>query len=369
MYKNLIIFCTAILLFQSCGRKNKAEETTSDCHFQIKGDTINIEAQSPLLKRLHLQTVNSSPYNLNYTTTGTVRVITGMMADLSVPFDGRITRSFVRLGQKVNAGAPVFEIYSPEYFESVKAFIQAKEEKQLATKNQGRLKDLLEHGVGSKKEFEEAEATLQIAGQEYEKAKASLLLFNVNPDETDKLKSLIVYSPIAGEIVGDRIIVGQYLKSDAEPVATVANLNKVWVVAQVKEKNISLINSIDSVYVVTDAYPEIPINGVVSYVGSLLDEQTRSVEVYIECRNENKILKPGMFANITFTHQDSSTLAIPSPAVLQEEGSTYVFVQAGSAQFVKRPVSVETGNGNNVVVLSGLNPGETIVSEGAVFLR
>ncbi len=359
----------AALVLLSCTHQEKTGQASQNNRVQAEGDAVVIPVESPVLQRIRLHTVTSENYHSHYTTTGTVRVITGSMAELSTPFEGRITKSFVRLGQKVIAGTPVFEIYSPGYFETVKSFVQAKQEKQLATANYNRQKDLLEHGVGSKKEFEEASATWQIAGREYEKAEASLLIFNVKPEEISLGKPLIVRSPIDGEIVKNKITVGQYLKNDAEPQATVANLGKVWVVAQVKEKNISLINSIDSVHVVTDAHPDQTINGIVSYVGSILDEQTRSVEVYVECRNDKKILKPGMFANVSFTRQIPDAMVVPASAVLQGEACTYVFVQTEKNKFVKRNVSVTTGNEKELIVNSGLSANETIVAEGAVYLR
>jgi membrane fusion protein, heavy metal efflux system len=369
MLKNLIVISVLAISLLSCSNSEKSGKASNESHVQNEGDVVVIPDESPLLQKIHLQTVTSGNYHSHYTTTGTVQVITGSIAELSTPFEGRITKSFVKLGQKVTTGAPVFEIYSPDYFETVKSFVQAKQEQQLATTNYNRLKDLLEHNVGSKKEFEEAEAALQIAEREFEKAEASLLIFNIKPDEISLGKPLIVRSPIAGEIVKNNITVGQYLKSDAEPQAVVANLSKVWVVARVKEKNISLINSIDSVHVVTDAHPDQQINGIVSYVGSILDEQTRSVEVYVECKNDNKTLKPGMFANVSFTRQIHDAIVIPASAVLQEEGNTYVFVQTEKNTFVKRDVSVSTGNEKELIVNSGLKATEMIVAEGAVYLR
>lgn len=369
MFKNLLVLGVAALFLLSCNHQEKSGQSAKDSRIQTEGNTVVIPDESPLLQRIRIQTVTSGNYHSHYTTTGTVQVITGSMAELSTPFEGRITKSFVRLGQKVSAGTPVFEIYSPDYFETVKSFVQAKQEKQLATANNNRQKDLLEHGVGSKKELEEAEAAWQIAGREYEKTEASLLIFNVKPDEISLVKPLIVRSPIAGEIVKNNITVGQYLKSDAEPQAVVANLAKVWVLAQVKEKNINLINSIDSVHVITDAHPDQQINGIVSYIGSLLDEQTRSVEVYVECKNDNKALKPGMFANVMFTREIPDVVVIPASAVLQEEDHTYVFVQTEKNKFVKRDVSVTTGNEKELIVTSGLKANETIVAEGAVYLR
>jgi len=369
MKQKIIVLAGVAVLLLSCSHTEKSGQAANDTRVQTEGNTVVIPDESPVLRKLQLQTVTSGNYHSHYTTTGTVRVITGSMAELSTPFEGRITKSFVKLGQCVSTGTPVFEIYSPDYFETVKLFVQAKQEKQLATTNYNRQKDLLDHGVGSKKDFEDAEAALQVAGREYEKAEASLLIFNVKPEEISLGKPLIVRSPIAGEIVKNNITVGQYLKSDAEPQAVVANLSKVWVVAQVKEKNISLINSIDSVHVVTDAHPDQPINGIVSYVGSILDEQTRSVEVYVECRNDRKMLKPGMFANVSFTRQVPDAMIIPASAVLQEEDHAYVFVQTEKNKFVKRDVSVTSGNDKELIVNSGLAANETIVTEGGVYLR
>lgn len=367
--KKLAILTCMIVISISCNRVSNSNADKQGGQLAVSGDAVIVPENSPLLQRIRLQTVAPVNYHSHYTTTGTVQVITGLMAELSTPFEGRVTKSFVRLGHKVSAGTPVFEIYSPEYFETVKSFIQAKQENQLATANYNRQKDLFEHGVGSKKELEEAEAAWQVAGREYEKAEASLLIFNVKPEEISLGKAMIVRSPISGEIVKNNITVGQYLKGDAEPQAVVANLSKVWVIAQVKEKNIGLINSIDSAHVVTDAHPDQQINGIVSYVGSLLDEQTRSVEVYVECKNDNKTLKPGMFANVSFTHQVPGAIVIPASAVLQEEDHTYVFIQAEKNKFVRRNVSVTTGNNKELIVNSGLSANETIVAEGAVYLR
>ena len=367
--KNLVFVICVLAFAVSCSQRNTGKSQNQVGQIVVSQDERIIPENSPLLQRIQLQTINSVNYHSHYSTNGTVRVITGSLAELSSPFEGRVTKSFVHLGQMVSAGSPVFELYSPDYFETVKSFVQARQEKQLATTNYQRQKDLLDHGVGSRKEMEEAESAWQIAGREYEKAESSLLIFNVKPDEIALGKPLIVRSPIAGEIVKDNITVGQYLRSDAAPQAVVANLAKVWVVAQVKEKNINLINSIDSVHVITDAHPEHPINGIVSYIGSILDEQTRSVEVFVVCNNDKKSLKPGMFANVAFTRQLADVLVIPATALLQEEEHTFVFVQTGKNRFVKREVTVSTGNEKELIVGSGLKANETVVTEGAINLR
>lgn len=358
-----------LLLLYSCSSKKATLDGDKDCHFTMSGDTVVIPQGSPLISKIKLLTIAEQEYCSKFTTTGTVKIMTGCSAEVSTPFEGRIARSFVRLGQKISAGTPIFEVYSSDYFETVKQFVQAKQEKQLAASNFNRQKDLVGHGVGSKKDMEEAETALHIAQKECEKAEASLKIFNVKPSEAVMGKPLVVCSPISGEIVKDDITVGQYLKGDANPVVTVANLNKVWVIARVKEKNIGLIGQKDQVEVVSDAYPNAPVHGVVSYIGNILDEQTRSVEFYIECNNSNRMLKPGMFASVSFEHKSANTLVVPSSTILQGENSSFLFIKVGNNRFVKKQVNTSTTNDKEVVVRSGLTPGDVVVTKGGVYLR
>lgn len=119
--------------------------------------------------------------------------------------------------------------------------------------NLQRQRDLVENGVGVPKELEEAETDYEVALKDYENAAATLRMFNINPNEIAMGQALKVTSPIAGEVVQANIVIGQYMKSDAAPLVVVAELGKVWVVAQVKEKYIHAIHTDDKVEVRTDS--------------------------------------------------------------------------------------------------------------------
>jgi len=322
-----------------------------------------------LLSKICLQTIAKQEYNARCTTTGTVKTLSGCMVNISTPFEGRVVKSLVKLGQKVTAGSPLFEVNSSDYFETIKTYLQANQELKLAEKNYQRKKDLVGAGVGSKKEFEEAESGYQVALKANEKAERSLKIFNAIPDEIILGKPLIVRSPINGEIVRNNITVGQYLKTDDEPVVTVADLSKVWVVARVKENNIGLITEQDEVQVLTEAYPDKTIHGFVDYIGNIMDEQTRSVEVYVTCENHDKMLKPGMFAEVSFVHKLRNAIIVPTTAILQEENNCYLYAQTGKNRFVKKTVSISSTGENMAIIRSGLIPGDVIVTKGGVYLR
>jgi RND family efflux transporter, MFP subunit len=367
--QRIFALCALVLLLQSCGSKEAKNGAADKSDISISGNTITVSPSSPVLSKISYVTVKEGSYCSQFTTTGTVKVMTGCSAEVATPFEGRISRSFVKLGQKVRAGAPIFEVLSSEYFEAVKGYVQAKQEKLLAGNAYSRQKDLMEHGVGAKKDLEEAESAFRIAQKEQERAEASLKIFNVKPSDAAVGKPLVVCSPISGEIVKDNITVGQYFKGDAEPVVTVANLDKVWVVARVKEKSIGLIGQHDKVQVTTDAYPDRPVSGEVSYVGSILDEESRSVEFYIECSNSNHILKPGMFATVAFDHKSANAIVVPSSAIMQDSNSSYLFVKVGRNKFARRVVAATSCNDSEVIVRSGLKAGDVVVAKGGVLLR
>jgi cobalt-zinc-cadmium efflux system membrane fusion protein len=391
MHKTIIIIFMAFIT--SCQNSEKREpETVSDgrghqrheqnrrrfraknpdqaiVNIVFRGDTIYVPSGSPASKKLELLTVKSQDYSAQFITTGVIKPLAGHLAHVTTPFDGRVVKSFVRLGEKVRAGTPLFEVNSTDYLETVRTCMQARQQMELAEKNFLRKKELLESGVSSRKDYDEAKMEFEMAEKECEKTNAILEIYNLNPRDADMAKPLIVRSPIAGEIVQTEITVGQYIKSDAEPIVTIADLEKIWVIARVKEKDLGTINLKDSADVIAESFPDKPIKGVVNYIGNMMDEQTRSVEVYLECENQERILKPGMFITTRFYRELDNVIIIPSSSLLQDEESSYVFMEIAPDLYLKKNIYAETIGERKVIVRSGLNEGDIIVSEGAIYLR
>jgi len=334
-----------------------------------KGDTVFVPANSNLSAKLKMEAIHSQEHLMQVTTTGVVKPLSGHLAEIAVPFEGRIVKSFIELGQKVSTGTPLFEVSSSDYLESVRMCLQADRERELAEKNYTRKKDLMESGISSRKEFDEAKLALELAEKECEKTNAILKIYNLSSEEADLSQALIVRSPISGEIVHINITVGQYIKSDSDPIVTVADLGKIWVIARVKEKDLGAINPKDQVEVFTEGLPDKAINGFVDYIGNIMNEQTRSVDVYIECDNPGRILKSGMFVTAKFYHMLTNALIVPASSVLQDYDTSYLFVQVGPEIFVKRRVEVTSVANGKLMVRSGLENGNIIVSEGGIYLR
>ncbi len=360
-----IIIAGAIAMSSCKGTNNSAKEQDHTTN----GDTVSISAHSPLTTKIRTSAATLKDYQQIFTASGVVKAIPNKYAEVASPFAGRIIKSYVHLGQKVYAGSPIFEISSADFFESVKNFYQARQEMNAAYIRLKRQKDLFKNKVGAKKEEEDAELEYMLKKKEVENAKAALAVYHISPSQISLRRPLIIRSPISGDVVKSDIVTGQYLKDDASPVVTIANLEKVWMVAHVKEKDIHLINNLSTVGISLISMPDKDIRGKIYYISQMMDEDTHSVEVIIECSNISRMMKPGMYGYVKLADKPVKKIMIPSSAVLQEETSQYVFVKISNNKYIKREVKASSAPHNMSVILSGLNPGEEIITQGAFYLN
>ena len=362
---NKFIFAGIVTLFAACHSIKEHKEIKN---YTLKGDTILIDDESLILNELKVETIILNPYKKKLSISGIVRAIPNNYAEIAAPFSGRITKSFVRLGQHVSIGSPIFEVSSPQFFESGKAYYQSKQEMELAEKNLRRQKDLLSNGVGIQKDLEEAEVAYELTKRDYENCVASLSVYHVRPEELVLGQPLIVRSPIKGEVVDNNIVLGQYLKEDAEPVAIVAELSKVWVAGQLKEKDIRSIHESDEVEISMTSIPDIHFRGTLYHISEMLDEETRSVQVYIECDNKERNMKPGMYVTAQFSDSTAFSLLVPTTSVFQMDETCFVFLQISKYEFMRRPVILAGTDNDLTIIKSGLQEGDRIVSQGGTLL-
>ena len=363
--RNIIGTLIIGMLIMSC-HSQKQQDNGAD--FTNKGDTIIISANSVTGAKIELQTIGLQPYSADLKTTGTVQAVNGQMAEIAPPFSGRITKSFVKLGQRVAKGTPLFELNSTDFYEATKAYFQALQNKNTTEINYKRQKDLFANGVNAQKDIEDAENGYENARKEYENTAANLKMLGVDPANVIMGQPLMVLSPIAGEVVRSNIVIGQYIKDDAEPTMIIADLDKVWVAALVKEKYINSIKENDTVEVYTDASPQALIPGKIYHIEELLDETTRSVRVLVACDNKDRLLRPGMFAGVHFINAPQESILIPDAAIFQSDQGSSVFVQIAKGEYLKRKIECRSAGNGLSLVTEGLKAGETIIVQGGIYL-
>lgn len=362
---NKYLFLFIIILSVSCNRKKENPGLTN---YTISGDTIILTPNSIHKDKLKTATVKPEEYRTRLAISGIIKAIPNNYAEVASPFAGRITRSFVKLGQQVEVDAPIFEISSPSFFEAGKAYYQSNQEMQLAEKNLKRQQDLYKNGVGTQKDLEEAEVHFELTRRDFENAVASLEVYHVNTMDLVLGQPLIVRSPIKGEIVENNIVLGQYLREDADPVAIVAELSKVWVIGQLKEKDMNSVNVSDEAEIYLTGMPKTPIIGNVFHIGEIMDEVTRSVRIYVLCNNMDHIMKPGMYVTTEFSKKIDNAILIPATAVFQMEETSFVFLHHGDNKYTRERIETDGTDGNRVFIRSGISPNDEIVTGGGNLL-
>lgn len=369
MKKTYYAIVMACLLLAAC----KGESGKSTEEISYNADTVTVKASSPILSKIRKETLKVEKFSSEFRTVGTVQAEMGHYAEVGVPFDGRIISSKVMLGSRVRSGQILFEVSSPDFFEASKTYFQNLRIYETAKSAYERKKALQDAGVVSIRELEEAYTEVENARQEKASSEAAFKAYGMDPSSMEPGQAMRIVSPISGEVVRCNITTGSFTKADGNSLLTITDLRRVWVTAQVKERFIGAVSKGGKVEIFTEAEPQVPIPGKVLNIGNLVDEQTRSVQVIVECDNAELKLKHGMYVSVHFISEPADAIVVPATALFQGEESGYVFMVSDKGEniFVRRRVIVGESNDDNtrIHIKGGLQNGEKIVSDGGLFLN
>lgn len=363
------IFLGVILIMYLITACNNSKEQQIDRPFSKSNDTVYVNSNNSLVEKIIVSPVAQERFSREIVVAGIIQGIPTQLAYIAPPFSGRVSKSYISLGQSVKVNSPLFEIASSEFTNAQKEFFQAQSELELARNEMKRKNDLLRNGVASQRELEETSNALSIAEKEYENASAAIKIFQTDPENMVLGQPLIIRSPINGDVIENKLVTGLYINAESDPVATVANLSKVWVAAQVKEKDIRFINKEDEMHIHVMALPDKMIEGKIFHVDQTVNEDTRSIQILSECDNVDHLLKMGMYVTVHFMGSESDYITIPDKALLQDDENSYVYVQTAPNTFVKTAVEAEMMKGGKAIVSKGLSKGQMIISEGGYYLK
>lgn len=339
----------------------------SDNGIVVSGDTLSLAPSSPIADKILVDTLQPMDHDLVLSTTGVVTAIPSAYAEVSVPFGGRVVKSMVHIGQTVRAGAPLFEISASNYSEVVKNYIQSKSEMELAKKALDRVRDLQQNRVASEKDLDEAQQTYTLALEEYRHAVAVAKEYQIDLNGAVVGQPMVVRSPISGKVLRNELVMGEYIKEDADAKIVVADLSKVWVKANVSEMESPYVAGIRDVEVRLSSRPDTVILGHVAYTDGMLDQETRTMQTFIECDNRSGLMKPNMYANVRMSLKGQKHIIIPKAAALQGAKGRYVLRMVADNTFVKTPIEAQSVDNDNLLVSAGLTAGDVIMTEGAFY--
>ncbi len=308
------------------------------------------------------------------------------------PLSGRATRLIARIGDRIERGAPLFEIDSPEVVQTQTDLIaaaqglgKARSQLALAQRTLARMTELAASRATSMRELDQAKGDAAAAESDVKTAEGALLAARnklrvlvgrseaeIQRVERDRVINPLftVTSPIGGTIVSRKIGPGQYVRSDSsEPLLTISDLSTMWLKANVPESDIPYVRVGQEIEVQVPALQNRVFTAGVSAIGAASDSATRRVVVRSELPNPDGLLRAEMFASFRITIGNTApTPVVPLEALIREGGLAFVWVEREPNVFERRPVQIGIENGNRVQVLSGVKAGEKVVGRGAIFV-
>jgi cobalt-zinc-cadmium efflux system membrane fusion protein len=328
--------------------------------------------------------------------TGKILVPEDRMANIGPVHEGRLVRLYVGQGSNVRKGQKLADLESADIDQAEADYLKAladsenarrtsQAEVKFAQATYDRTKMLYERNITAGKNVEAAEHDLELAKASaasvvaqtkaaLTSARRHLLILGLKASDIDALASksnlsavFSLTSPISGIVIERNGTIGATVGSDAN-VFKIIDISRVWIDANVFEKDLERVRRGQEVKVLVPAFPEASFSGRVILVSSVVDPETRSVKVRTEVPNPDGRLKPDMFANVQIiTDLHRTTISIPQSAVLDDGGRSIVFVAEGVG-YAKRGVNLGIQGNGRVEIIEGLQAGDKVVVKGNYLL-
>ena len=378
-----------VTVYQGCNRTANAPANSSSSPSAATSES----AQS---HGIESETVVPQSIEGTIVATGKILVPEDRMANIGPVHEGRLMRLYAGQGSIVRKGQKLADLESADIDQAEADYLKALADSENARRTSladvkfaqatyDRTKMLYEKSITAGKNVEAAEHDLEMAKASaasvvaqtraaLTSARRHLLILGLRDSEIDALanKSSLaavfsLTSPISGIVIERNGTIGATVGSDAN-VFKIIDASRVWIDANVFEKDLERVRRGQEVKVSVPAFPGATFSGRVILVSSVVDPETRSLKVRTEVANPDGRLKPDMFANVQIiTDLHRTAISIPQSAVLDDGGKSVVFVSEGSS-YVKRGVNLGIQSNGRVEIIEGLQAGDKVVVKGNYLL-
>jgi len=331
------------------------------------------------LNSVKIEPVGSYAFPVEKEAVGNISYADDLSVDVFPPYQGTIIKALVELGAQVQKNQPLYTTKSPDLIQAESNLIGAAATFELTTKELARAKDLYTTSVGvPQRELEQAISDQQTAEGALKAARDAVLVFGKTDAEIDQMiasrkidPALVVRSPIAGKVTSFNAPAGLLVQPGSPPAPyTVSNVTVKWMLANVPESESAFFHLGQPVAVKTLAYDGRVFKGRISKIYEAVDPNTHRVTIRSEITDPANDLRPGMLANFVIRVDGPvEGTAIPANGVVREpDGTMAAWVTTDRRRFTERIIKVGLRNDGRVQILDGLQRGELVVSDGAVFL-
>jgi cobalt-zinc-cadmium efflux system membrane fusion protein len=364
-----IALLTSLLLISGC---KKSQPTAAS---QTAQDPNLVMANESLLAQIKISVVSQGDVSDILRVAGQIDFDEQALTRIGASVTGRVTQINAQLGNEVKKGDTLALINSSELSNSQLAYLKARSEKEFHRRTVQRAKTLFEADVISAAELQRRESEYEVASAQTRAAQDQLRVLGVNLKAMEELATTgaidsvaSVMATIKGVVVERKVTTGQVVQP-ADVLFTVADLSRVWAVAQVPEQQVAQVKVGQSVRIEVPALENEKLIGKLIYVGQTVNPESRTVLVRTELENTSGRLKPSMLASMLIEATPTKRVVVPITAIVREQDTDYVFIEEKPGSFRLKPVRLSSEHNGQRVVLDGLSQGMRIVSDGAFHLN
>lgn len=352
MKQNVLLFA-GLLSLAACSPSKKP---VADAYQSLRNEVVETTA------------AEIGSYGDELTLNGDVSCDERLVRKIFIPCSGRVSGLSVEVGDQVRRGQCLAVIHSEEAADYNKGLADADAQIRMAQREYEMKQDMYRSGMASDKEVGEARAALVVARAERSRLGAVAGINGFGGRATAVLRS-----PISGYVTVKNVYDDSYVSPDGEgggEALEIANLTRVWVIADVYESDIAKIRQGAPVTVTTMAYDGEIFHGHIDKVYNVLDSESKTMKVRITLDNARGLLRPGMFATVhVSTGGGGKALCrVPAKAIVFDGGADYVVVADGHRHYRRQPVTTEHVGSDYAYILSGLHAGEQVVSKNALLV-
>ncbi len=352
-------------------------------------------------------------------TTGEVLANANLTTKVTSTVAGRVTQVLTHIGDHVKEGQTLLTLISQDIEQAESDLLQAQQQVLADLKSNliqidsdmssgkaqikysestyKRMESLVNEKIASRADYEAAKtqfdkdqinldtlktkrsATISLSSEKLrlqtEPIMQKLKLLGLNEEQirillkTRKINSLVkIISPTTGIVIQRDVNLGELI-DPTKILFTIGNFKTVWLKADVYEKDISLIKEGQPIELELDSFPGQKFFGKLNYVADSVNQETRTLQVRAEVENLNDQLKPKMYARMKICVGEHNELTVPKTAIQEADGNKVVYIPISANQFKEQKVIVGNENGDYVQILTGLKPGEKVVTKGSFELR
>ena len=284
---------------------------------------------------------------------------------VGAPLQGRVTRVFVELGQAVKKGTPLLSVASPDIANFRAERMKAKVDLDVAKAEFERTKAMVDaralpgkDELASDQQLKQAELSLSLAQSKLDSLRVSLTSDN----------EFTIVAPRDGVVIDKQVVPSQQVSTDDTLIA-IADLENVWVVAELFEADANGIVSGCTARVTSPSMPGYEAEAKVDMVSFVADPDRHSVSVRVRLPNPGSAIRPNAYAQVRFrTVVVPGTVGVAASSIVTDGQKQYVYVQEQPGTFARREVVVASMHGGQAAVISGLKAGEVVVERGSALL-